>query len=212
MRFELAAEIAGRLDPPHAAALRGEEGLENRRAEAPDGVGGLVEVLGDRGRRHRQSRAHELARHPIPIHRDAQAIRGTQHRNARGLQVAQHLDALLDAPSIRRVAELLDHGAGEPLQRLAAVEETSVRQSETARGQVDDGGLDPGGAQRVHQPLGGPRAGLADDGELHAASAVARSSRRTPCRKIDRANSKSATTRPEVMNERACDKVSRVSK
>jgi hypothetical protein len=126
--------------------------------------------------------------------------------------VAQHPDALLDAPPVRGVTELLHDGAVEAFERLAPVKEPSVRKSQAAGREIDDRGLVPSGAQRVRQPLRRPGAGLADDRELHAASAVARSSRRTPCRKIDRANSKSATTRPEVMNDRAWDRVSRVSK
>src|SRR5262245_16989118 len=139
-------------------------------------------------------------------------VRCAQHRNARGLEVAQHADALLDAPPISGVAELLHDGAVQAFEGLAAMEEPSVRKAQAAGGEIDDGGLRPRGAERVRQAIGGPRARLTDDREVHATIAVARSSRRTPCRKIDRANSKSATTRPEVMNERACESVSRVSK
>src|SRR5262249_5594286 len=132
--------------------------------------------------------------------------------NPRGLEMAQHADALLDAPSIGGGAGLLDHRAVELLERLTAKEEPA--------GGGGEGGPGPNGGRRGRgrgggrgrRPRAGPRARLADDGDVHAASAVARSSRCTPCRKMDRANSKSATTRPEVMNERACESVSRVSK
>src|SRR5262249_60492098 len=108
--------------------------------------------------------------------------------------------------------ELLHHRAVEPFERFAAMEEPPVGKPQAAGGEVDDGGVRPRGPQGVRQSLGGPRPGLPDDGDLHATSAVARSSRRTPCRKIERANSKSVTTRPDVMKERACERISRVSK
>src|SRR5262245_33855011 len=126
--------------------------------------------------------------------------------------MTEHADALLDGPSVSGVAELLDHRAVELFERLPAMEEAAIGEAEATHGQIDDTGARARGAECVRQPLGGPRARLADDGDVHAASAVARSSRCTPCRKMDRANSKSATTRPEVMNERACESVSRVSK
>src|SRR5262245_3894151 len=124
----------------------------------------------------------------------------------------QHADPLLDAPSLSGVTELLDYCAVELLERLAAMEEPAIGKAEAARRQIDHADAGARGAERVRQPLGGPGARLADDGDVHAAMAVARSRRRTPCRKMERANSKSATTRAEVMNERACESVSRVSK
>ena len=148
--------------------------MRDRRSETLDGGGGLVEILGDGRLRHRQPRADQLARHPVPVHRDVEAIGRAQNRNARGFQVAQHADALLNAPSVGGVAELLDHGAVELLERLPAMEEAAVGEAEAARGQIDDADAGARGAQRVCQPLGGPRARLADDREVHAASAVAR--------------------------------------
>src|SRR4030095_11867122 len=104
--------------------------------------------------------------------------------------MVQHADALLDAPSVGGVAELLDHGAVELLERLAAVKEPAgggggggggpvggdrergCGEAEAARGQVADADAGARGAQRVRQALGGPRAWLADDRDVHAAIAV----------------------------------------
>src|SRR5262245_46298737 len=108
-------------------------------------------------------------------------VRRAQHRNARGLEVAQHADALLDAPPVRRVAELLHDGAVHALEGLAAMEKPPVRKAQAADGEIDDGGLRSRGAKRVRQALRGPGTRLTDDRQVHATSAVARSSRRTPC-------------------------------
>src|SRR6185295_13568214 len=147
MRLELAAELARRLEPSHTAALRGEQRLDHGGAEASDGSGRFVDVFRDRRRRHRQPGPDELRGHAIAVHRDVEALRGAQHRNTRGLQVTQHADTLLDAPPVGGVAELLDDGAGEPVERLAAMEEPPVWKSQAAGGKIDDSGFRPAGAQ-----------------------------------------------------------------
>jgi len=55
------------------------------------------------------------------------------------LQVPEQSDALLDAPAVGGVAELLDDGAIEPVERLAAMEEPGIGKPQATGGEVDDG-------------------------------------------------------------------------
>ena len=175
-------QVEARIEPLHATAFGREERLEDGGTEPFDGRLRLHRVLGHHGLRHRHASAHQLDRHPRTIDRGLQLIGSAEHRHATRGQMPQHGDPLLDDPAVGGVTDLFDHDGAQSAQRLASDPQLRVGQAHAAGRQVNDDDGGAGVTQRGGQPFGGPAAGLADDGDSHAAIPAARSSWRTPSR------------------------------